>query len=133
MQLTADDIRASFENSPFFKHIGFEIIEVEDDRVKIKLAISDHLLNVNGTLHGGIHATMLDFVQGMLLRSVTKERCVTTSLTTQYLAAVSEGDIFAEAKILQLGYNLAFLEAEITNSEGKVLAKGLGNFKILRS
>ncbi|WP_232233753.1 PaaI family thioesterase [Bacillus sp. J33] len=109
------------------------MVELEDDRVKLKLTISDHLLNVNGTLHGGIHATMLDYVQGMLLRAVTKEGCVTTSLTTQYLNSASEGEIFAESKILKLGYNVAFMEAEIKNSEGKILSKGLGSFKLLRS
>lgn len=133
MQLTADDIKTAFENSPFFKHIGFEIIEFDDNRVKLKLRIREQLLNVNGTLHGGIHATMLDYVQGMLLRAVTKEKCMTTSLTTQYFAPVSEGEIFAESKILKLGFKLAFMEAEIKNTKGEILAKGLGNFKLLRS
>lgn len=76
---------------------------------------------------------MLDYVQGMLLRAITKEKCMTTSLTTQYFAPVSEGEIIAESKILKLGFKLAFMEAEIKNSKGEILAKGLGNFKLLRS
>ncbi|WP_174731291.1 hotdog fold thioesterase [Mesobacillus harenae] len=132
MQLTHADIRTSFEDSPFFKHIGFEIVEFADDRVKVKLAIRDYLLNVNGTLHGGVHATMLDLISGMLLRSVTKQRVATTSLTTQYLAAVKQGEVFAEATIIQQGYKLAFVDSKIIDSENKLIAKGTGTFKIQR-
>jgi uncharacterized protein (TIGR00369 family) len=132
LAILVQDIRESFESSPFFNHMGIEIIHFEEHSVKIKLTIKEHVLNANGTLHGGVHATMLDFIQGMLLRSITKTRCATLNLNTQYLAAISEGDIFAEANVLQLGYKLAFLEGEIKDSFGKILAKGTGTFKVIR-
>ncbi|WP_233522507.1 PaaI family thioesterase [Peribacillus glennii] len=125
-------VKDSFLNSPFYNHLGLEIIQFQDNNVKIKLAVKENLLNANGTLHGGVLASMLDFIQGMLLRSVTKTKCVTISLNTHFLASVTEGDVFAEAKILQLGYKIATLEGQITDSGNKLLAKGIGTFKILR-
>ncbi|WP_338753322.1 PaaI family thioesterase [Bacillus sp. FJAT-52991] len=132
MATTLELIKEDFKNNSFFQYIGFEIVEFEEDRVKIKLDIKEVLLNTNGTLHGGVYATMLDFIQGMLLRAVTKERCVTTNLTTHFLGSVSSGEIFAEAMILQLGYKLAFLEGEITDTDGRLLGKATGTFKIIR-
>ncbi|MBR8644750.1 PaaI family thioesterase [[Brevibacterium] frigoritolerans] len=112
--------------------MGFEIIRFEEGNVTIKLNIEEHLLNVNGTLHGGIHATMLDTILGMVTRSVTKSKVVTTSLTVHYLASISSGELFAEAKVLQKGYKIAFTEGEIKDAEGNIIAKGTGIFKIIR-
>ncbi|MBO0997357.1 PaaI family thioesterase [Bacillus sp. SD075] len=132
MPVEVEDIRNQFESSAFFSHIGFEIIRFEEGNVTIKLNIEEHLLNVNGTLHGGIHATMLDTILGMVTRSVTKSKVVTTSLTVHYLASISSGELFAEAKVLQKGYKIAFTEGEIKDIEGNIIAKGTGIFKIIR-
>ncbi|MDX8290964.1 PaaI family thioesterase [Metabacillus indicus] len=126
------EIRRSFEESPFFQHMGIDIVHFEENEVKIKLQMKEYVLNANGTLHGGVHATMLDYVQGMLLRSVSKTRCATINSSIQYLAPSTGGEIYAEGKILQLGYKTAFMEGEIRDSEGKLLAKGSGTFKLIR-
>lgn len=132
MQETVELIRESFEESPFYQYMGFELLAFEENYVLLKLNVGKRFLNCNGTLHGGVHATMLDFIQGMLLRSVTKTKCATISLTTNYFAPFVEGEIFAEARILQLGYKNAFLEAEIKDSNNRSLAKGMGTFKLIR-
>ncbi|MDQ7861867.1 hypothetical protein RCO48_15550 [Peribacillus frigoritolerans] len=41
---------------------------------------------------------MLDTILGMVTGSVTKSKVVTTSLTVHYLASISSGELFAEAK-----------------------------------
>lgn len=132
MPITVEDIREKFEENPFFMHIGFEIVRFEEGNVNIKLDVKEHLLNINGTLHGGVHATMLDYILGMVTRSVTKAKVVTTNLTVHYLSSISQGEIFAEAKVLQEGYKLAFTEGEIKDGQGNILAKGIGTFKLIR-
>lgn len=132
MQDVLENIRESFEESSFFSHIGFEIIHFQEDNVLLKLPISDQLLNVNGTLHGGVHATMLDQILGMVTRVTTKTRCATINLNVNYLAASSNGDIFATAKILQKGYRIVTAEGELSDEQGNVLAKGIGTFKLIR-
>ncbi|MFJ7832468.1 PaaI family thioesterase [Peribacillus sp. NPDC097197] len=132
MTTNVEDIRNQFESSPFFAYIGFEVIQFEEGNVRLKLNIEEHMLNVNGTLHGGIHATMLDTILGIVIRSLTKARVVTTSLTVHYLGSLSAGEIFAEAKVLQQGYKTAFAEGEIKDSAGNLIAKGTGVFKLIR-
>ena len=75
---------------------------------------------------------MLDTVLGMAVRSVTKASVVTTNLNIHYLASLSTSEIYAEAKVLQAGYKTAFAEGVIKDSNGKIIAKGVGQFKVIR-
>lgn len=132
MQEISENIRKSFEESTFFSHIGFEIIHFEEGNVLLKLPANDQLLNVNGTLHGGVHAAMLDQILGMVIRVTTKTRCATINLNVNYLAPSAGTDIFATAKIIQKGYRIVTAEGELADEHGNMLAKGIGTFKLIR-
>ncbi|WP_160112412.1 PaaI family thioesterase [Salicibibacter kimchii] len=118
--------------SHFFNHVGFEMIEAEDGAVTIVLDIDDKHMNRNDTLHGGVHATMLDNVLGAVLHHRTELPSTTVSLNVNYLAPVKKGRLTARATILQLGYKSATVEGVIADAEGTAIAKGTGTFKILR-
>ncbi|MFC7062118.1 PaaI family thioesterase [Halobacillus seohaensis] len=132
MTKVIDEVRESFEASPFFSHIGFEIVEFEEGNVLLNLPIKEQLLNVNGTLHGGVHATMLDLILGMAIRSTTKTRCTTMNLNINYLAPISNGDVSAKGRILQQGYRTVTAEGELYDHQGQLLAKGIGTYKLIR-
>ncbi|KAB2328357.1 PaaI family thioesterase [Cytobacillus depressus] len=132
MPVTVEDVRKSFESNSFVSHVGFEIVHFEENNVVLKLNIKEYLLNANGSLHGGVHATMIDTILGMVIRSVTKTKITTTSLTIHYLSSLSDGEIFAEAKILKQGYKNVFAEGEIKDLNGNIIAKGIGTFKLIR-
>lgn len=101
-----DNVRESFETSPFFSYIGLEIIRFEEGKVQLKLPIQKQLLNANGALHGGVHATMIDLILGMAIRSTTKTRCTTINLNINYLAPSNKGNMFAKGRIIQQGYRV---------------------------
>nr|WP_026045588.1 PaaI family thioesterase [Paenisporosarcina sp. TG-14] len=132
MQPIIQDIRESFEKSRFFSYIGYEIIEFQENMVLLKLPINEEFLNVNNTLHGGVHAAMLDQVLGMVTRVTSKTRCATINLNINYLAPSMSGSIYAKANIVQHGYRIATAEGEIYDEQGKTLAKGIGTFKLFR-
>ncbi|MFC3041852.1 PaaI family thioesterase [Virgibacillus xinjiangensis] len=132
MTTRLNDVRESFESSPFFSHIGFEILEFEEGNIRLKLPIRRELLNANESLHGGVHATMLDLSLGMAIRSVTKTRCTTISLNVNYLSPSIEGEVFATAKIVKQGYRMVVAEGEMMDEAGNLLAKGIGTYKLIR-
>ncbi|WP_010530142.1 PaaI family thioesterase [Lentibacillus jeotgali] len=133
MDKLIEDVRNSFESSPFFSHVGFEIIEFEEGNVILKLPIRKQLLNANDSLHGGVHATMLDLVLGMAIRSMTRTRCTTISLNINYLNPSTEGEIiYATGNILKQGYRMVVAEGEIKDENDNILAKGMGNYKLIR-
>lgn len=55
----------------------------------------------------------------------------TLDLNVSFLAAVSEGDVFAEGRILRRGRSIAFGEATIPDSAGRLVAVGRATYMIL--
>ncbi|HET7579198.1 MAG TPA: PaaI family thioesterase [Bacillales bacterium] len=126
------ELRKTYEQSPFFQHLGFEFVELEKGNVMVKLALHRPLLNTLGMLHGGIYATMIDNIIGITVRSITGRPLVTVQLNVHYLAPVGEGTIYAKGKVDRLGHRLITGEGEIVDEQGNVLAKGSGTFKQVR-
>ncbi|WP_223587789.1 PaaI family thioesterase [Neobacillus bataviensis] len=126
------EIYKIFEKNPFFKHIGFEIVSGNKDEILLKLAVKKELLNTNNSLHGGVHASMLDMVQSIQLRTIYQTSISTVNLDVHYFAPVNTGDLFASAKILQQSYKLATIESEIIDENNQLIAKGTGVYKIVR-
>lgn len=90
--------------------------------------------NRNGTLHGGIHAMMLDAAAGFAAsRFLAGEgalvQVMTLSLNTSYVAAVAEGQVVATGKVTGGGYKIVYATAEITDVRGRVLSSAAGVFK----
>ncbi|HEX7065934.1 MAG TPA: PaaI family thioesterase [Bacillales bacterium] len=132
MPESLQELREMYEESPFFQHIGFEFVELEEGKVTVKLEIHKALLNTLKMLHGGIYATMIDNIIGITVRSVTRQPLVTVQLNVHYLAPVSEGIVFSTGRIDRLGHRIVAGEGEILDKDGNVLAKGSGTFKRIR-
>lgn len=126
------EIRKSFESSKFFSHVGFEIVHYQEGDILLKLPVTEKLLNANQTLHGGVHATMLDVILGITIRSITKTRCTTINLNVNYFVPVASGNVFAKGRVLQQGYRIVTAEGELHDEEGNMIAKGIGTFKLIR-
>lgn len=133
VEASLEEVKKRFTDSPFFKSMGFEMLEFSEEKVLLKLEVKEEFMNVNGTLHGGIHASMLDQVFGMAVQAATKSTCATINLNINYLASSGTGDVFATARILQQGYRTVILEGELFEEGGKKLAHGTGTFKVFRS
>lgn len=130
--MTVEDVRKIYENGSFVSHLGFQIALFEEGNVILELPIGNHLLNVNNTVHGGVYATMLDNILGMTFRSIVKYPVLTMNLNIHYIDSIHEGKMVATAKLLKQGYKTLVGEGGITDGNGKLLAKGIGTFKITR-
>ncbi|WP_335509096.1 PaaI family thioesterase [Bacillus sp. JJ722] len=131
--MTIKDIQQEFEQCPFFLHLGLNMVNFEEGNVVVKISVEEYLKNTHGTLHGGVIASILDFIQCMQIRSVIDCSCLTLNLNTQYFASVSEGYLYASATILSNGFKTAFAEGILTDEQGNLVAKGTGNFKLVRT
>src|SRR5699024_3544665 len=127
-----EKVRNSFEGSPFYSLVGFEIIYFEKGNVKIKLPITNKLLNTNETLHGGVHDTMLDTIMEITIRTNSKTRFVTIRLNINYPAPSVSGSLYATGKVIKQGYRIVTAEGELVDEKKNLVAKGLGSFKLVR-
>jgi acyl-CoA thioesterase len=90
-------------------------------------------LNINGVVHGGVYATILDTAMGASVVSILApgETTATTSLYVEFLRAAREGEtLTARGKILRRGRHIAFVEGELTGSPGERLSQGHGTWYI---
>lgn len=100
----------------------------------VTLEIEDKHRNRNGTLHGGIHAMMLDAAAGFAAsRHLAQQGALvpvqTLSLNTSYIAAGSEGQVIARGKVTGGGYKIIYATSEISDAAGRVLSSAAGVFK----
>ncbi len=117
---------------PFVEHLGIQLIEKNRERAVVSLKRQPELLNSWGAAHGGVIMTMLDFVMSMAVRGHydVSAGVLTVDMSVGFLNA-SEDDVLAEGRVLHAGRSTAFCESEARDTEGRILAKAIGTFKLL--
>jgi uncharacterized protein (TIGR00369 family) len=128
-----DRVRTDFETSPFFNLLGFELRSITEDEVILELPIERKLLNTHGSLHGGVYATMIDNIISLKMRSMIGSPVITINLTINYIAPITSGKIIAKAFVYGEGKRTKMGEGVVMDENGKLLAKGSGTFKVIKS
>ncbi|PWA12773.1 phenylacetic acid degradation protein [Pueribacillus theae] len=128
------DVKKRLSGSNFLNFLGVETEVDEYGKIFMKLYVDDNVLNLNNTLHGGVHATILDSVIGQTVAQEAECPISTVNLNIFYgRPAVKNNWLTASATIVQMGYNIVTAEGTLLNENGELIAKAIGSFKILRS
>jgi len=116
--------------------IGYRIdLSHPDGRAVISLSVESKHLNRNGTLHGGIHAMMLDAAAGFAAsrwlagQGDELTAVVTVSLTTNFLAPAPLGEVTVTGRVSGGGRKIIYAGAEVRDAAGTLLSHGTGIFK----
>jgi uncharacterized protein (TIGR00369 family) len=129
-----DDLRARLAASPFHASLGLEVVSAERGSVTLSFrALPDHL-NLQGSVHGGVLATLADTAMGLAVRTSVDpgHRHVTIQLGVQYLRAASPGAIRAQGHVLRTGSQIAHAAAELVDDLERVLARAQGTYSVAR-
>lgn len=114
---------------------GIEIRPAGDDGARASLTVDETHLNANGTLHGGVIATMCDSVMGMAVHEALGEgtKAATVSLTVSYMAPAEPGDaIVARAEVRKQGKKILIVEADVVReSDDESIAHAVATFSVL--
>ena len=106
--------------------LGFDIAELEEGRVVMRMAPGEYLANAIGTLHGGALATLLDSVMGCAVHSMLpRGRGYTTlEIKVNYVRAATEaaGELIAEGHVVHAGRRSAVAEAKLVDARGRLIA-----------
>lgn len=120
------------ETFPFFKLVGFRVLDCGPKWAHAELALRDELKNANGVLHGGMIATLVDasITQAMLMTDEyqvvreTKGALTTVDLRVKYLRPVTQGVVRCEASVVHLGKRVIHASAVVRDESGKDVALG---------
>ncbi|HKG21522.1 MAG TPA: PaaI family thioesterase [Blastocatellia bacterium] len=120
-------IREKFETNNFPRMLGIEIDLMEPGRAVLGVEIRQELLQLQGVLHGGAMASLIDTAVAMAIVSVSEpeDRFTTVELKINYLAAVRDGRVTADARIIRDGRRIIVAECDAFDSNGRLAAKGL--------
>lgn len=119
-------LQASGGKPPIMETLQFDLLEVEDGRVAFAGTPGPHAYNPIGSIHGGYAATLLDSACGCAVhtRLSATQAYTTLELKISYLRGMSSdtGLVRAEGTAISVGRRVAFAEARLVDSRGRLLA-----------
>ena len=130
MEITREreqEIRLKFEGNHFPRLVGLELDSIEPGRARLSLEVRQELLQLQGVMHGGAIATLIDTAVAFAILGASEPhgRFTTVEMKVNYLAAVRSGRITAEARLIRDGRRIVVADCDVWDSNGKLAAKGL--------
>jgi uncharacterized protein (TIGR00369 family) len=130
----ADSIKD--RSAPCHDLLGRRVLRAEQDsgRSELSFDISDQFTNGMGNVQGGFLAAMLDSTLGAAIATVLVEgeRPPTIEMKINFMRPAKVGMIAGTARVVQRGRSLAFVEGELRNASGELLATGTSTNLIIR-
>ena len=119
--------------SDFAHSLGIEVAERGNGTARIVMPLRTDMLNIGGTVHGGILCTLVDIAVGVACHSLDsgdRRSQATTELGVTFLRAGTTGPLSCTARIRRRGRSLATGEAEVLDAGGRLLAVGRATYLV---
>lgn len=113
------------DQPPFAHHIGLRILSATPDRVEGEMLAAAHLVNRNGTLHGGAIMAMADHLGGMgaFMNLAKGDSTATVESKTNFFRAIPAGDLVRGVSVLlHGGRQIMVWQTTLTRADGKMAA-----------
>jgi uncharacterized protein (TIGR00369 family) len=87
-----------------------------------------------GTLHGGVLCDLADAAMGMAFASTlaSDESFTTTALSINFFRPVWQALLRAEARVVNRGKTLGYLECDVLDEANRLIAKATSTCVVLR-
>lgn len=122
------------QKPPIAELIGFDVEEIGEGRAVFTLEATPRHANPMGTLHGGVLCDLADAAMGMAFATTLAidESFTTMSLNIAFFRPVWQAQLRAEARVINRGKNVGYLECNVTDPGGKQIAKVNSTCFVLR-
>lgn len=134
MSIDLPALQRHANDCPFYRLLGFEVVEAGPGTARIRMPFRPELLQFQGAVHGGAIFSIADGAVAVALLTLAEpgEKALTIEGKVNYLAGVTEGDLEAVGRIVQKGRSVALGDAEVFRADGKLCAKGLITYTLRR-
>ncbi|WOH36864.1 thioesterase family protein [Thalassotalea fonticola] len=147
-QFIFEQVKEMWNNSIAFNSLlGFNITEMTEEHAEIKFNWQDKLMGnpVQKILHGGVTASVLDMVGGVVISANMISRIAkpdhkkiadklsklsTIDLRTDFLRPGKGETFIATARIIRHGSKVAVARMELHNEKGEHIAFGTGTYMV---
>jgi uncharacterized protein (TIGR00369 family) len=119
---------------PICRLLGFVPKVVEPGRAVVEMEADERHHNPMGTLHGGIYCDLADAAMGFAYAAnvAEGETFTTVELKINFLRAVRQGRLTAEARVVKAGSVLGYVECDVIDDAGKLVARASSTCMKLR-
>jgi uncharacterized protein (TIGR00369 family) len=117
---------------PFVVHLGLTTEALGEGTARISMPLPKHFTNSLGTAHGGVIMSLLDVALCTAARTLHPDSIgvITIDLSTSFIGGGSGAKLIAEGRVLKDGRSLIFVEAEVKNDDGGLVAKAIATVRI---
>ncbi|AAK42318.1 PaaI family thioesterase [Saccharolobus solfataricus] len=117
-----------------FKFLDVKVINLEKGRAVVEIPYKEEFTRRGGVLHGGIIMSAIDITGGLAALTVNDAMDqVTQELKINFLEPMYKGPFTIEGKVLRKGSTVIVVEIEFKDADGKLGAKAIGSWYILRT
>ena len=114
------------ERLNFNRHLGLKLTRVHRDGVTVECPIKHEFLNIHGTLHGGVTATLVDVAAGFAAMAHNDGGPVATvEMKVNYFLPLTGRKASARAKIRRAGTTLYVCSVDVFNEHKKLAGTAL--------
>jgi len=114
--------------------INRKTVKMDNGLSEVTFDIPTSFLNLQGVLHGGAFATMLDTACGAAVRSAldTEKYAghATVELKTSYLKGGAPGFYRAMGRVIRMGKSIAFADADLFDVNEELVGRASATFKL---
>ncbi len=134
LQHTHPLILKALESTPIADLIGFTVGEIGEGRAIGSFQPGPQHANPMGTLHGGVLCDLVDAAMGFAFASTLDhaESFTTMDLHIHFFRPVWKARLRAEARVIQRGKNAGYIECDVQDENGKLVAKASSRCMVLR-
>jgi uncharacterized protein (TIGR00369 family) len=116
--------------------LGMSLEELEPGRVVFELTTRPEFANPLGTLHGGVHSTLLDSAMSCAVHAALPDGAsyTTLELKVNFVRPVpTDGTVLrCEGTTIHMGGRVATAEGRITDDQGRLVAHGTTTCMVFR-
>lgn len=120
-------------DNPLLENLGVRLVAWREGVCELELTLQPRHLNRRGRLQGGVTATLLDAACGyaglLVDTSPQPDEASTITLTVNYLARLSTGNVRAVGRRTGGGRNIYFSSGELYAPDGTLAATAQGSFR----
>lgn len=121
---------------PFAAVLGIEVITSRAEEVRARVAWQPERCTTAGILHGGVIMSLADTTGATCaFQNLPEDTAGTTTIEskTNFLRAVRDGYAEAVSRPLHAGRTVVVIETDVTDDDGRPVAKVLQTQAVLRS
>lgn len=121
---------------PAVELLGYRLLDADAERgeARAQFVARPEFLNLMGNVQGGLLAAMLDAVAStaLLAQLPSDHLAPTLELKASFVRPAPAGPLVGHGRVVHRGRTIAFLEADLTDQDGTLLATATATARIVR-